>query len=179
MKTFLTFLLVLAVASSAAAFPSVKTLKRKTLKTAFLTTVVATSSLRMLKEADEFDQRELLGKNTYHAVEFGIVCGLVATGFLTYAVVKQPEWTVREKTALLGSGLLAAWEVGEGTYKLKRWENWFDNDPAHNRNAIPWYQVHTKPFSFSDNFIGTGRTTTTLLHLGRISASAYLAAKAE
>jgi hypothetical protein len=145
------------------------------LKWGFVGVATGTNMLRMLSEADQFDSRDLISPSAHHAVDTGIIAGLVATGILLYAVVERDSWTWQEKAWLIGGTGLTCWEVGDGTYKLSRWENWWDNDPAHNRNNIPWYDYD---HGFRDAFKGTGRVSTMLLHVGRTAGGAYCIGKA-
>lgn len=147
----------------------------KSLKWSFLLTACATNSLRMLKEADQWDDKEILPGNTYHLVDAAYITGCLALGFMAANICQHEEWNWRQKAALLSSAALASWEVGEGTYKSARYGNWFDNDPDHNRCAIPYYAWENG--SFRDRFISTGYQSTIYLHTSRIALSSYLFAR--
>lgn len=147
----------------------------KTLKWSFVLTAVATNGLRMLKEADQWDEKEILPGDTYHAVDAVYIAGCLALGFMAANICQHEEWTWQQKAALLGGTALLTWEAGEGVYKAARYQNWFDNDPAHNRCAIPYYVW--KDGALRDRFVSTNRTTTPLLHTGRIAVGTLLFSK--
>jgi len=147
----------------------------KTLKWSFILTATATNGLRMLKEADHWDEKDILPGDTYHAVDLAYISGCVFLGILATNIWQHDEWTWRQKAALYAGTALATWEVGEGVYKSARYGNWFDNDPDHNRCAIPYYAWENG--SFRDRFISTGYQSTIYLHTSRIALSSYLFAR--
>jgi hypothetical protein len=139
-------------------------LSRKALKYGFLTTICLTNSLRMAREADEFDSRDLLEKDSHHLVDIGIVAGCVLLGWEFYAIMERDTWTWKDKTQLISSGLFLCREFGEFTYQGMRHGDPFNNNPDWHKSEL--LGISAKPTFpwLRDDMISTGRVTTPSLH---------------
>jgi hypothetical protein len=149
-------------------------LKRKVLKNAFVLTVCATNTLRMAKEADEFDSRDLLGADSHHAIDIALVSGYIISGWLLYAVIDRNDWTWKDKTELISSTLFLSREFGEFTYQGMRHGDPFNNNPDWHRNELPGFSAKpTFPY-LRDDMISTGRIGTPVVHISCTGIGSYL-----
>jgi hypothetical protein len=147
---------------------------RKATKYGFIFTVMATNSLRMAKEADNFDSRNLLGNNTYHTINALEVVGWIASGIMLYTVIERDDWTFKDKTKLIAGTLLLTRESGEFTYQGLRHGNPFNNNPDFHQNEIAWFTgKHGFPY-LQDKMISTGTISTPALHIGMTGIGTYL-----
>lgn len=149
-------------------------LGRKALKYGYIVTICTTNSLRMAREADEFDSRDLLGTNSHHLVDLGIVAGCILIGWEVYAILERDSWNWQEKTALIGAGLSLARETGEFTYQGMRHGDPFNNNPEYHQSELFWVGKRTDFPWVQDDMIGTGRIGTPAVHLGFTALGANL-----
>ncbi len=150
-------------------------LGRKATKYGFIIAVCSTNSLRMAKEADNFDSRDLLGKNTYHTINALEILGWIASGYMLYAVIEREDWTWKDKTQLVGGTLSLAREFGEFTYQgLRRNGDFLNNNPDWHKNELTWFTSKASFPWVQDRMIATGKVSTPALHLGFTALGASL-----
>lgn len=141
-------------------------LSRKVLKYGFVVAVTSTNALRMAREADEFDDRDLLGTNSHHLVDLGIVAGLITSGYMLYAIVDRDSWDWKDRVSLITGTLAIAREAGEFTYQGMRHGDPFNNNPDWHRSELTWFTSAAKCPWVQDRMIATGQKATPALHIG-------------
>lgn len=104
----------------------------------------------------------------YHVIETCERIGWVGAGFMTQATLRSPhqKWYGKARR-IIGSALIAR-DFFEWSYAWQRYNNPFDNDPAHHKCALVYFGIRNG--GVVDLYVSTGKVTTPLVDIGFLVA---------
>ncbi len=146
----------------------------RSIKYGIITSYCLAQSLTGISEGYKFNGNSgyLMNKDNYHAYQTLMRASWLGAGFMTQATIRSPHRTwVGKAKRIIGSALVArnAFEWG---YAWQRYNNPFDNDPAHHRNALVYVGIRNG--SVVDLYVSTGRVTTPLVDIAFLILGLWL-----
>ncbi len=146
----------------------------RTLKYGTLISYCTAQSLTGITEGYKFNGNRgyLMNENNYHAYQTAMRASWIGAGFITQATIRSPHRTwIGKIKRIIGSACIAR-NAFEWSYKWQRYNNPFDTQPEHNRNAVVYFGIRNG--GVVDLYFSTGKVTTPLTDIAFLVLGLWL-----